>query len=560
MKERFPYNDIITLLDQNRTFNLAESTSEDLLFGDILDSQLLTSLQKTKLSYGTSKGSITLRQLIAGKLNISHDKILITNGASSAIFLSLFSMCNTGDEVVTVIPNFPPTLDVISAVGATKKTIEISFDNKYQFSIPDLENKLTERTKLIILVSPHNPSGTIITDENVKSILRLMEIKSPKAYMLIDETYREATYGENIIRKSFAGFSEKILTTASLSKCHGTPGLRIGWVTCHNKTLLQQLTLAKMNTVISCSPLDEKIAVAVLQKDAEIFAYRKTILSKAIITVETWVTTNAEFIEWVKPSAGALCCIRLRQDRFSDDDVDRFYQLLPENELQLAAGNWFGQPKRIFRLGFGFLPLDTLECALKQLQKIFKPTPVRAIVNTEIKDLDFIYHLFDEAISYQRKNEYPVWIGYDKEVLIRDIKNKLQYKIVIANNIACVFSICFSDKIIWREREKGDSLYLHRIVVNPAYKGQKQFGKILNWSVEYAHKNGLSHIRMDTWAENPNLIKYYKSFGFRMVGKFTTPNSEELPLQQRDNNIVLLEFKIENIGTNSDNNLVRVQP
>ena len=73
--------------------------------------------------------------------------------------------------------------------------------------------------------------------------------------------------------------------------------------------------------------------------------------------------------------------------------------------------------------------------------------------------------------------------------------------------MACIFSICYSDKIIWREKEKGDSLYLHRIVVNPAYKGQKQFGKILNWAVNYAIKRELRHIRMDTWADDPNLIK-----------------------------------------------------
>ena len=126
----------------------------------------------------------------------------------------------------------------------------------------------------------------------------------------------------------------------------------------------------------------------------------------------------------------------------------------------------------------------------------------------------------------------------------KDIENKLQYKIVIDNNIACIFSICYSDKIIWREREKGDSLYLHRIAVNPVHKGQKQFGKILNWCVDYAIKRELQHIRMDTWADNPNLVKYYKSFGFRIVGNLTTPNSEELPIQQRNNKVVLLEFEV----------------
>jgi ribosomal protein S18 acetylase RimI-like enzyme len=167
------------------------------------------------------------------------------------------------------------------------------------------------------------------------------------------------------------------------------------------------------------------------------------------------------------------------------------------------------------------------------------------IVNTEIKDLHFIYSLFDEAISYQKRKQYPVWAGYDKEVLKREIETQHQYKIVINNTIACIFSICYSDGIIWREREKGDSLYLHRIAVNPFYKGQKQFGRILNWCVGYAIKRKLQNIRMDTWAENPNLVEYYKSFGFGIVGKLTTPDSEELPIPQRNNKVVLLEFKLE---------------
>lgn len=171
------------------------------------------------------------------------------------------------------------------------------------------------------------------------------------------------------------------------------------------------------------------------------------------------------------------------------------------------------------------------------------------IINTEKKDLDFIYSLFDEAISYQIRKGYPVWAGYDKEVLKQEIENKQQYKIVSDNTIACIFSICYSDEIIWREREKGESLYLHRIAVNPVYKGQKHFGKILSWCVNYAIKRALLNIRMDTWADNPDLVNYYKSFGFRIVGRLTTPDSKKLPIPQRNNKVVLLEFKVE------DNNL-----
>lgn len=166
------------------------------------------------------------------------------------------------------------------------------------------------------------------------------------------------------------------------------------------------------------------------------------------------------------------------------------------------------------------------------------------ILNTNKSDLPFIYHLFDEAMVYQEKNNYPVWNGYDKAVLVNDIDHQLQYKLLKAEEIAYVFSICYTDKIIWRERDIGDSIYLHRMVVNRKFKGQKIFLKVLNWMKEYCKDKDLRFLRMDTWADNPKIIDYSLSCGFYTVGYFKTPDTEELPVQQRNNNIVLLEMEI----------------
>lgn len=164
------------------------------------------------------------------------------------------------------------------------------------------------------------------------------------------------------------------------------------------------------------------------------------------------------------------------------------------------------------------------------------------IVNTEKSDLPFIYWLFDEAIAYQKRTNVPVWPDYDKALLKQDIEQQLQFKIIQEQSIACIFSVCYTDKIVWRERDKGNSIFLHRIVVNPNFKGQKQFGKILSFAKKHASKKVIKYIRMDTWADNPTLIKYYQNFGFKIVDYFTTPNSKDLPIQQRGNRIVLLEY------------------
>ena len=168
----------------------------------------------------------------------------------------------------------------------------------------------------------------------------------------------------------------------------------------------------------------------------------------------------------------------------------------------------------------------------------------RVITPTTNQDLKTIYWLFDEAIAYQKRNGYPVWPDYDKDTLDQDIAQHRQFKILIDGDIAAIFTILNSDPIVWRERNEDPSVYLHRVVVNPKYKGQKLFGDILLWTAERAGNLDIKLIRMDTWADNPVLVSYYKLFGFRIIEYYTTPNSLELPIQQRGNNVVLLEYQI----------------
>ncbi len=371
---KFPPNEIISLLDINLKFNLAESTATNLTFGEIADDVFLSELKKLELGYGTSRGYQPLRNEIASRTATSADKVMITNGAAGSIFLTAFSLCNLGDEVVTVVPNFPPTMDIISAVGATKKALPLSFDEGYELNIERLSSVLSERTRLVIFVTPHNPSGTSTTQKTIETAINLIQRKSPKAYILIDETYREATYGDNQAALSMAGFSERVLTTTSLSKCHGAPGIRLGWLTCNDTELLEQLTLAKMNTVISCSVMDEIVGLHILKNSQGILDERKMLLQKGVTIVENWIQKNTEFVEWVRPNAGALCCVRLRPDVFTDTEVNAFYSQAGNVQVQLASGEWFGEQKRVFRLGFGFLPLPLLEQALSLLEGTLRKT------------------------------------------------------------------------------------------------------------------------------------------------------------------------------------------
>jgi len=167
------------------------------------------------------------------------------------------------------------------------------------------------------------------------------------------------------------------------------------------------------------------------------------------------------------------------------------------------------------------------------------------VVNTTKDDLSTIFWLFEQAMELQGKNGYKVWEGIDKTALQKDIDQKLQYKIVNdSDNILCIFSIQHNDPFIWRHRDRNDAIYIHRIVVNPNFKGQKQFQNVLNWVKQFARQNNLKFVRMDTWADNLKIIEYYKSFGFEFIENYKTTNATELPIQNRNLDVALLEMKL----------------
>jgi ribosomal protein S18 acetylase RimI-like enzyme len=168
-----------------------------------------------------------------------------------------------------------------------------------------------------------------------------------------------------------------------------------------------------------------------------------------------------------------------------------------------------------------------------------------SISNTSLQDFEQIKWLFDEAIKLQNKNGYKVWDSIDEMALQKEITNNLQFKVVQNDIILCIFSIQYSDPFIWQDKDQNDAIYLHRIVTNPNFKGQRLFENVLNWAFQFAKQNKRKHLRMDTWAENHQLIDYYKSFGFHFIGNYKTTETEELPIQNRNLNVALLELTID---------------
>ncbi len=367
---RFPYNEIISLLDVNRPFNLAESTSQDLTVGEVLDLAGLETLRSLKLGYGRSAGAIELREEIAKACKVPADQIVTTVGTALGLFLLAFEVCRPGDEAVLVTPCFPPSRDCLLGAGVTVREIRLTFDNGYQLDLDDLAASLSPKTKLVSLASPQNPNGVRISHAIVDTLLALLKSRAPQAILFIDETYREATYGNDAAPDSFASLHPRIVTGASMSKALGAPGLRVGWLTVADADLRSRLVTAKVNTVISGSVLDEALAAALLRHRDKVLGPRRRLLAEGLVQLAAWCESERQRVEWIRPDAGALCCLRLRADKFDTAAVSRFWDLLPRHELQLASGAWFGESDRVFRLGFGYLPPERLGPALSALSTV----------------------------------------------------------------------------------------------------------------------------------------------------------------------------------------------
>ncbi|GAA4998452.1 pyridoxal phosphate-dependent aminotransferase [Actinopolymorpha pittospori] len=352
------------LTDSAVRYDLAESTCPGLTLEELVDPR---ELAEVALGYGTSRGDLRLRDLVAAGVGVDADQVLVTVGAIEAMFLLAQTTCRPGDRVLLTTPCFPPARTVPERLGAQVEVVPLSFDDGYRLPLDRFTAALTPRTRLVSLASPQNPSGVRLTDTDLRALLTAVDRRAPEAVVLIDETYREATYGDDPTPRSAATTASRVVTCSSLSKAHGAPGLRVGWLTTTDVDLYERLRAAKFNTTIACPALEEFLAVGALRRSAEILAPRAKRLGQGLAELLDWAQDQP--VDIVAPDGGAMCCLRLPADRFSDDAVVAFYARLNDLDTRVAPGSWFGEHDRVFRLGFGHLPAEDFTAALGQLAR-----------------------------------------------------------------------------------------------------------------------------------------------------------------------------------------------
>ena len=233
-------------------------------------------LERKHIVYGPNKGLAPLRKAISNRIEKKHgvkycddNEIIVTVGGSEAIDLALRGIIDNGDEVLVVEPCFVCYAPLVELAGGVPVPVPTKIENNFKLTVDDIKDKITDRTKILILPFPNNPTGAIMTREDLEPIAKFL--RDTNIIVLSDEIYSELTYG----RKHFSiieleGMPERTIYVNGFSKAYAMTGWRLGYVAAPEPIISQ---IAKIHQYgIMCSPyISQNAAVEALNScDSEI--------------------------------------------------------------------------------------------------------------------------------------------------------------------------------------------------------------------------------------------------------------------------------------------------
>lgn len=166
------------------------------------------------------------------------------------------------------------------------------------------------------------------------------------------------------------------------------------------------------------------------------------------------------------------------------------------------------------------------------------------IYNSSIEDVDLIFDLYSSAIAYQKERSMSHWPEFDRQMVIHEISENRQWKMIIDGAVACIWATTFTDPLIWKEKEIDPSVYIHRITTHPRFRGKNLVKIIVEWARNYATNHDKKFVRMDTVGENLKLIEHYTGCGFDYLGLSPLTNTESLPHHYHNAVVSLFELKL----------------
>lgn len=334
---------------ENRVeYNLSESGVHPLKLVEVLDGDT-SDMLKQPLGYSQTNGTEELRKTIAATYSkASADDLLVTNGSSEAIFVTLWSFLKRGAEVVVMLPNYMQVWGLAKTMQAKVKPFWLKEEEgQWAVNLRALRKIVRKRTKLIAICNPNNPTGAVLDEAAVEGICEVA--KQAGAWILSDEVYHGAELS-GLETPTFWGKYDKVIVTNGLSKAYGLPGLRVGWALT-GKELATKLWSYHDYTTIGPSALSDYIARKALQPEmrAKILGRTREILRSNLPILTSWVDKHHDYVSFIPPKAGAIAYLKYFLKITSTRLAER---LLREKSTLVVPGDQFGMDYYL-RIGYG---------------------------------------------------------------------------------------------------------------------------------------------------------------------------------------------------------------
>jgi aspartate/methionine/tyrosine aminotransferase len=336
------------------------------VLGELLGNGLtIDDLLATELNYPQVDGTPELRERIAALYpGAQPDNVLVTVGCAEANFITVQTILEPGDEMAVMLPNYMQIWGIGHNYGYRVKTFHLREEHRWGLDVEELNDTVTEETRLIAVCNPNNPTGAILTEREMDGIVAAAERVG--AWILADEIYSGAERLTDDQTPSFWGRYDRVLAMNSLSKAYGLPGLRIGWVVAPVSTR-NEIWRRHEYTTISATMLSNKLGAVALspQVRPRLIQRVRDYIRRGYSIFDDWLTRHESTFSLVPPQAAAVAFPRYHLDIDSIELVER---LIHEKSVLVAPGEHFGVDQHL-RISFG-LPADTLRSALNRIHEL----------------------------------------------------------------------------------------------------------------------------------------------------------------------------------------------
>jgi aspartate/methionine/tyrosine aminotransferase len=295
-------------------------------------------------------------ELIASRYGVEPDQVATGGGCSGANFLAFAALVQPGDEVVVERPGYDPLLGALTLLGARIVRFERPFGEHWAIDPDRVRAALTPRTRLVVITSPHNPTGVLTPPAVIDRLAA--DAAAVGAHVLVDEVYLDSVYDER--PAPAATRHERLISTNSLTKSYGLSGLRVGWVLASRPVALAARRARDVVDVCGALPAERMAVIAFQRLDALERRARGIILPNAERV--TGFLSARPAIEWVPPQGGTMVFPRVPGVR---DTRHLASDLMEQHRTAVVPGAFFDAPEHI-RIAFG-ADADTVSAGLTAL-------------------------------------------------------------------------------------------------------------------------------------------------------------------------------------------------